>query len=125
MTPVAKDAERLLNVLESLNKEVKASLEAAVAKAEDKFSEALQQRRMRLKDLEDVHKACYDLLTENARMQLENVNFVEQMRGSILMPDDTMPKELFTEQVEMFTPMFKKMIDRYEATKADYINVQK
>ena len=119
----AKDAERYLIRLEMLIRTVfKPTLEERKAKAPNDTGEAIQKQGMVVKDLEDLHIACTALLKEHAEWFVENTNFVESLRSNILNEDDTLPKELFTEQAEIFNKQFKKLSDRYGKNQEDYVN---
>lgn len=117
----AKHAEEMLQRLDSIIRNMlKPSLEETKKKSKDPLSDAIQQRAMMIIDIEKTHAACWDMLEEFSKAMADNAVFVEHLRRDILLKGDVVPKEMFTEQADIFTNELKPLIARYETTVSDY-----
>lgn len=117
----AKHAEEKLDRLGWLIKnEFKKSLIEAEKSAKDKMSEGLQKRRMILADIEDVHTSCMALIEDFVKVINDNSRFIEAIRRDILLKGDKVPKEMFSDQAELFYEALKPLIERHENTVKDF-----
>ncbi len=126
MAKESKDAEGCINRLKYLlDNEFKKTLADAEAKATDKMSEALQKRRMIIKDMEYVVESCNALMQEHAKVLIEVSNFVEQINANVMINNNAIPCELFKEQALLFNEAYAVLTKRYAKIGADYFNTAK
>ncbi len=122
----AKHAEESLDRLDwIIKKMLKPLLEDVKKKSKDPMSEAIQQRSMMIADLEKTHTACWEMLHEFSKAQADNAVFIEHIRRDILLPGDKVPKEMFTEQAELFSKELESLIARYNDTVNNYFTRKK
>lgn len=110
--------EEIESALDRLNVILEQNLTPALHKfveaSKDKNSEAIQQRSMMIIDIREIHQTFLKASKEFKLMKEENKAFIEAIRQDVLTPEGKMPKELFTEQTELFEEKLKPLIERYE-----------
>lgn len=122
----AKHAEESLDRLKSIiDNTMKPSIEKAIKANGGETTEAIQQRSLMITDIQTAYEASFNMIIQNATALNDITRFVEELRANILMANDKMPKELFSEQVEIIEKALAPLIEWHDLNVKDYLTRKK